>query len=102
MVTKAMKDIWDRYRKSRIYYLCGDNEECAYKSCSEEKWKAWNECRNLVIKLNGWGVHYIGVSNWFFTMGFRYEREDGVEMFMYITPSKRIECPVSELERREG
>lgn len=95
MATRELRDVWNRYMRSEILYLCGENEHCAYRSCSDRKWKAWNECRNLFVNLNGWRLRYIGVNQQVFTLGFMYEK-DGVRMFMYITPSRRIECRVGQ------
>lgn len=100
MTRREMHDVWDRYCRSEVYHLCGDGKNCAYTRCSDKKWKAWDYCQKLMDSKVGIKMRFIGVNTFVFTCGFVYYREDGEKMFVYITPSRDIECPVSELERR--
>lgn len=97
MASKIMKEAYGRWCKSNVEYLCGDGSNCAYKRCSEKKWKAWEYCKKLMDDKVGMKMRFIGVNTFTFTCGFVYYREGGDKMFMYITPSSNRECPVREL-----
>lgn len=101
MATKTMESAWRRYCKSEVYYLCGENEHCAYGRCSEKKWKAWDYCKGLMEKLEGESMRFIGVGIQIFSCGFTFKNEDGERMFMYITPSYNRHCKISELEDKK-
>lgn len=83
--TKRMQEIYDRYMNAKCSYL----EEC-YITCSAQKQRAYNYCRNLYYKVGGEGFRIIGYNTFVFTVGFEFVDENGVVCFAYITPEKGI------------
>lgn len=83
--TKRMQEIYDRYMNAKCIYL----EEC-YRTCSPQKHRAYNYCRNLFDKLNGEAFRIIYYNTFVFTVGFEFVDENGVVCFAYITPEKDI------------
>lgn len=66
----------------------------AYGSYSRAKEDAWEYCKELMNKKNGYGLKVITANSFMFTAGFLFV-EDGTEKFMYITKSKDIAVEVA-------
>ena len=80
---------YDAYRKSYNYRLSD-----VYGSYSRAKEDAWEYCKELMDKFNGYGLKVITYSRDIFTAGFMFE-EDGKTMFMYISPKRDIAVEVA-------
>lgn len=65
----------------------------AYGTYSGAKDDAWDFCKELMYKFNGYGLRIIAFNRYVFTAGFMFE-EDGKQMFMYITPYKHLAVEV--------
>lgn len=65
-----------------------------YGSYSRAKEEAWDYCKELMYKFNGYGLRVISSSRYMFTAGFMFE-EDGKQMFMYISPSRDVAVEVA-------
>ncbi len=72
-----------RYEKSSWYGLAD-----AYGRYSYNKERAWQYCKNLMEKKDGYGLKIISKNTFIFTAGFEFtDPETGVVKFMYITPT---------------
>jgi hypothetical protein len=80
---------YDAYQRSTSYELYD-----VYGRCSSAKMKAWDYCKELMYKFNGYGLKIISANGYQFTAGFMFE-EDGKEMFMYISKSHDIAVEVA-------
>lgn len=57
-----------------------------YGRYSTAKAVAWNYCKELMAKNDGWGLRIISHNGFMFTAGFEFsDPETGVLKFMYIT-----------------
>ena len=57
-----------------------------YGRYSTAKAVAWNYCKDLMAKHDGWGLRIISHNGFMFTAGFEFsDPETGVLKFMYIT-----------------
>ena len=65
----------------------------AYGKPSMKKIEAFEYCENLCKKHDGHGLKIITRNTDKFTAGFEY-KENGIPMFMYITPSYDVEIEV--------
>ena len=79
--TRTAKGNYNFYKASTMNGL-----HDAYKTCSANKIKAWNYCKELEARKNGHDLKVIHKNTFIFTAGFIFE-EDGKKMFMYITPN---------------
>ena len=60
-----------------------------YGRYSAKKKEAFEYCRNLMMKYNGWGLKILSYNTFMFTAGFEFtDEETGAINIMYITPSK--------------
>ena len=60
-----------------------------YGRYSAKKKEAFEYCRNLMAKYNGWGLKILSHNTFVFTAGFEFvSDETGAVNIMYITPSK--------------
>lgn len=84
----ALKN-YDAYQRSTSYELYD-----VYGRCSSAKMKAWDYCKELMYKFNGYGLKIISHNGYQFTAGFMFE-EDGKTMFMYISKSHDIAVEVA-------
>lgn len=80
---------YDAYKRSSAYSL-----RDVYGTYSRAKDDAWEYCKELMYKFNGYGLKVISFSRYMFTAGFMFE-EDGKTMFMYISPSRDIAVEVA-------
>jgi hypothetical protein len=80
---------YDAYKRSTATSL-----RDVYGTYSRAKDEAWDYCKELMYKFNGYGLRVISSSRYMFTAGFMFE-EDGKEMFMYISPSRDIAVEVA-------
>ena len=81
---KQVKNVYPVYQKSRYTDLWQ-----VYESASSGKRNAWEYCKKLCYSQQGIGLKIISYNTYTFTAGFVFE-EDGVNKFMYITPSRDI------------
>lgn len=79
---------YDAYQRSTSYELYD-----VYGRYSSAKAKAWDYCKELMYKFNGYGLKVISANGYQFTAGFMFE-EDGKTMFMYISKSHDIAVEV--------
>ena len=84
----ALKN-YDAYQRSTSYELYD-----VYGTYSAAKAKAWDYCKELMYKFNGYGLKVISANGYQFTAGFMFE-EDGKTMFMYISKSHDIAVEVA-------
>ena len=83
---KAAKNHINSWRKSPHYDL-----HCVYNKYSVYKERAWKYCVDLCNKFDGENLRIISYNTNIFTAGFSYtDKETGVEMFCYITPSYEV------------
>lgn len=80
---------YDAYNRSTHYELYD-----VYGRYSAAKAKAWDYCKELMYKFNGYGLKVISANGYQFTAGFMFE-EDGKTMFMYISKSPDIAVEVA-------
>lgn len=80
---------YDAYQRSFNYELYD-----VYGRCSSAKMKAWDYCKELMYKFNGYGLKIISANGYQFTAGFMFE-EDGKTMFMYISKTHDIAVEVA-------
>ena len=80
---------YDAYQRSTSYELYD-----VYGRCSSAKMKAWDYCKELMYKFNGYGLKIISANGYQFTAGFMFE-EDGKTMFMYISKTHDIAVEVA-------
>ena len=81
----------ETYENGKVYSSIWN----AYNKPSSAKESAWEYCRMLCTRKNGWGLSVIGKNTCIFTAGFRFtDQETGVEKFMYITPSYDVEIDI--------
>ena len=80
---------YDAYQKSKSYNLY-----FVYGHFSEAKARAWDYCKALMNKFDGYGLKVISANSCMFTAGFMFE-EDGKTMFMYISKDKDIAVEVA-------
>lgn len=59
----------------------------AYNTCSAEKWKAWEHCKELCHKYDGWGLKVLGANTYQFSAGFLFNDDIGEVKIMKITAS---------------
>lgn len=90
-MTKANKSHYEAYLRSSATSLTD-----VYGKCSSAKVKAWDYCRDLMVKKNGYDLRIISANGYMFTAGFMFE-EDGHLMFMYITKSKDLAIEVKQV-----
>lgn len=67
----------------------------AYGRYSRAKEEAWDYCKELMHKFDGYGLKVIGHNCHTFSAGFMFEW-DNITMFMYITPTRDIAVEVEE------
>lgn len=80
-MTKRQRSIYERWQASENVAL-----QDVYKTCSAEKWRAFDHCRTRFAELNGFGFRIIGANTFGFSVGFEYENpEYGNVVFVYIT-----------------
>jgi outer membrane phospholipase A len=84
----ALKN-YDAYKRSTSYALYD-----VYGSCSSAKMRAWDYCKELMHKFDGYGLKVISHNCHQFTAGFMFE-SDGKEMFMYISKNHDIAVEVA-------
>lgn len=77
--TKTIKNAYEIYLKSNLYTL----NDC-YANASYNKQKAYNYCRDLLVKYNGRQGRILGYNTMVFSYGFIGEM-DGKPAFFYIT-----------------
>ena len=83
---KSAKNHINAWRKSPYYDL-----HCVYKKYSVHKERAWKYCVDLCKKFDGENLRIISYNTNIFTVGFSYiDKETGIEMFCYITPSYEV------------
>lgn len=71
------------WEKSEMYNL-----RDAYGSFSSKKEKAWDYCKELFYKYDGWGLKIVSKNTFIFTAGFAFiDKDTGVVKYMHITPS---------------
>lgn len=59
-----------------------------YTSYSVEKENAWGYCVDMCVRFGGEHLRIISYNRYMFTAGFFYtDKQTGVEMFCYITPT---------------
>lgn len=66
----------------------------AYAKPSKYKVSAWEDCKNLCAKYEGWGLKVISKNCFMFTAGFLFLTTSGKEKFMYITRDYNRICDV--------
>lgn len=66
----------------------------AYAKPSTRKEAAWEYCKNLCAKYEGYGLRVISKNTFMFTAGFLFLSTSGKEKFMYITPNYDRVCDV--------
>lgn len=76
---KQFKGVYKSYKYSDLYDL---ND--LYNKASIYKWRAYNYCRELFYKLNGYDFKIIGGNCMTFSVGFKFMEND-IEYFAYIT-----------------
>lgn len=74
-----MRKAYESYHRSYMYDLWD-----AYGRFSPAKSEAWEYCKRLCKKHDGYGLKVIGANTSQFSAGFLFMK-DGKEMFMYIT-----------------
>ena len=73
---------------SYVHYFKGRTLDDVYKSYSAAKQNAYDYCKRLQDKYNGYDFRIISANTFIFTAGFKFvDVETGVIKFMYITPS---------------
>lgn len=77
--TQTLRDAYHRYTKSHTYTL-----EQAYTNHSRAKQYAWDYCRELEHKYNGYNLKIIGFNSQTFSVGFIGKIGDK-DAFFYIT-----------------
>ena len=93
MMNKLQKAIYESHKNS--YKI--DLYDC-YENCSVAKRRAYSNCVLLCNELNGYDLRIVSHNKNMFTVGFKYETEDGIRMFMYITPTQKITFSIEEVE----
>ena len=79
-IAKANINRYNDSRASELFHV--------YGKYSTAKARAFDYCRNLMNKLDGWGLKILSYNTFMFTAGFLFvDKETGVTKFMYITPS---------------
>lgn len=73
---------YERY--SNMYHT--DLNDC-YNNYSDAKARAWEYCKGLCNKYNGYGLSIISYNTFMFTAGFTYYDADNKKHFVFITPS---------------
>jgi hypothetical protein len=59
-----------------------------YDSFSQAKSQAWDYCKELCNKYNGYALKVVSFNTFMFTAGFEFVDENtGVVMYMHITPN---------------
>ena len=86
-----MENAYRNYNYSDMYELWD-----AYGRCSQSKRNAWDYCKGLMHKMNGYGLKVISANTFQFTAGFEYE-ENGKKMFMYITKASDTSAEIEEV-----
>lgn len=76
---KTMRNAYERYESSRDYDLFS-----CYERPSHAKMQAWEYCKSLCEKHDGYGLKIIGFNTMSFSAGFVGEI-DGEIAFFYIT-----------------
>ena len=95
-MNKVAQLAFDRWKKSEIEFLCGENKHCAYRRCSDRKWGAYENCIKMMDELRGFRFRFIGINSMKFSCGFVYI-DNGEDKFMYITPSYNRAYSIKEL-----
>lgn len=88
---KQFKNVYGSYKRSDYYTL-----DDLYKNASIYKHGAYNYCRELYSKYNGYDFKIIGGNCNTFSVGFTFF-ENGVEYFAYITKDYDRKFLVDEL-----
>lgn len=88
-MTKRLKAVYLRYLNSSATSL-----RDIYNSWSMDKEDAFRYCQNLCFEYDGDRFRVIAGSFQFFSCGFTYRKEDGREMFVYITHGGDYEMEV--------
>ena len=78
------RSAYNRYRELGEHRAIYD----VYSSYSYKKLRAWDYCKDLCARHEGWGLKVISHNTFIFTAGFYFtDKDTGVLRFMYITPS---------------
>ena len=91
-MTKEMKQKWQQYYDSETY----DLDQC-YKTYSDAKAEAWENCKQLCREYNGCCLKVITHSIFTFTAGFIFSNDDNETCFYLITPSHEKIALVKDL-----
>ena len=83
------KGAYERFLRSNMETL-----RDAYAKPSTRKEAAWEYCKELCAKYEGWGLRVISKNCFMFTAGFLFLSTSGKEKFMYITPEYDRVCDV--------
>ena len=78
--TKQIHEAYRRYRNSNATTLCD-----VYGSYSSAKARAYDYCKELMHKYDGWGFRIFGKNCMTFSAGFEFIDADGVACFCWIT-----------------
>ena len=81
--TKTIRGAYNYWCQS----CAGSNLYNCYKTPSQAKWDAMDDCKALMRELNGHDMRIISYNKFMFTCGFKFTDENGLPSFAYITPT---------------
>ena len=80
MTNQEIISLWVRSNMRELYH--------AYNSYSYAKQEAFNRCREIQYKYNGYNGKILTCNSFVFTYAFEYRDENDTPKLCYITPTK--------------